>query len=166
MPLTYNSAFETTSQQGGCRERAMRKRVLIVEDDMSLSGLLCSYLSQKGFEIDVAEDGITALTQAREFEPDLILLDLTIDGLSGLEVCKILSRQPDSPPIIIVSGLSRGACEVNALHGGASDYVSKPFTLDELLDRIRAVLQRTSNRPEGFALESPLTESHPSIRPP
>jgi DNA-binding response OmpR family regulator len=122
----------------------MAKRILIVEDDASLALLLRDNLVYEGFVVDCLADGEQALEAARTNTPDLVLLDLTIPGLDGFQVCGALSAAPKRLPIIIMTARTRAQDKIRGLELGADDYVTKPFMLAELLARVHAVLRRTS----------------------
>ena len=129
----------------------VRNRILVVEDDPELIELLKFNLSKAGFQVGVATDGAKALQQVRTHPPDLVLLDLMLPELDGLAVCEILRRDPAtrSVPVIILTAVSSQLGRVAGLGAGANDYITKPFGLRDLLERIQAVL-----RPPGVALGS------------
>ena len=120
----------------------MKRKVLVVEDDQSLARVLCHNLNYEGFEVVVAGDGRRAIILAEEEKPDLALLDLTLPGLDGIEVCRRLSQGPVRMGLIIITARSQKQDKLQAFQLGADDYVTKPFTLDELLARVHAVLRR------------------------
>jgi DNA-binding response OmpR family regulator len=120
----------------------MKRRILVVEDDVSLARLLCDNLIYEGFDVALAADGYRALKEHDAFNPDLVLLDLTLPGLEGLEVCRRLNRESRTA-IIILTARTQKEDKVQGLRLGADDYITKPFALDELLARIEAVLRRT-----------------------
>ena len=130
----------------------MNPRILVVEDDPVITRVLCDNLKFEGFEVDVAVDGRAALASARKFAPDLILLDLMLPGLDGFEVCRRLTQQPERTPIIVLTSRSQKEDRIRGLELGADDYVTKPFALDELLARMRAVLRRAQKRPDEIVL--------------
>lgn len=117
-------------------------RVLVVDDDPQLNRALRINLKARGFEVAVAFGGREALTQAATFGPDLVILDLGLPDLDGVEVIAGLRGWSDVP-IIVLSGRTSGGDKVAALDAGADDYVTKPFGMDELLARIRAVSRRS-----------------------
>ena len=116
-------------------------RVLVVEDEESYSDALAYMLRKEGYEVTVAADGNTALTEFDRFGPDIVLLDLMLPGLPGTEVCRQI-RQTSSVPVIMVSAKDDEVDKVVGLELGADDYVTKPYSSRELLARIRAVLRR------------------------
>lgn len=116
-------------------------RVLIVEDEASYSDALSYVLRKEGFDVAVAETGPGALIEFNRSGADIILLDLMLPGLSGIEVCRTI-RQTSTVPIIMVSAKDSEVDKVVGLELGADDYVTKPYSPRELLARIRAVLRR------------------------
>ncbi len=130
----------------------MKKRVLVVEDDAALARVLRDNLAYEGFEVLWLADGARALSTAREFAPDLILLDLMLPGTTGgFELCGML-RQGGRTPIIILTAKSQKADKLRGLNVGADDYVTKPFDLEELLARVHAVLRRARPVVDRLAL--------------
>ena len=121
----------------------MKKRVLIVEDEPSLSMAIRDELEFEGFEASVIEDGIAALARILEKPPDLVVLDLMLPGKSGFEICREVRERGLATPIIMLTARAQEADRVRGLELGADDYVVKPFSLAELTARIRAVLRRT-----------------------
>jgi two-component system alkaline phosphatase synthesis response regulator PhoP len=117
------------------------KRVLVVEDEMKIARLVRDYLHQAGFDVIEAADGPSALTLARAERPDMIVLDLGLPGMDGLDVTRRL-RATSSVPIIILTARSEETDRIVGLELGADDYVTKPFSPKELVARIRAVLRR------------------------
>jgi DNA-binding response OmpR family regulator len=120
---------------------AMSARILVVDDEPAVTDLLAYNLRKAGYEILLAADGREALRQARTFNPDLILLDLMIPEVDGLDVCREL-RKTSAVPIIMLTARGEEIDRVVGLELGADDYVSKPFSVRELLARIKAVLRR------------------------
>ncbi|MBU2665583.1 response regulator [Actinoplanes bogorensis] len=116
-------------------------RILVVDDDPQIVRALRINLRARDYEVDVAVDGATALKAAAAHHPDLVVLDLGLPDLDGTEVIRGL-RGWSSVPIIVLSGRADGSDKVAALDAGADDYVTKPFGVDELLARIRAVTRR------------------------
>jgi two-component system response regulator RegX3 len=122
--------------------------VLVVEDEESYVEALQIGLSREGFDVVVARDGIDALARFRERPPDLVLLDLMLPRLSGVEVCRQI-RAASRVPIIMVTAKSTETDTVVGLELGADDYVAKPYRVRELVARIRAVLRRTAPPDDG-----------------
>ncbi len=122
-------------------------RVLVVDDDDTILTLLRSYLTREGFEVKEAADGEAALAAARTFRPDVVVLDVLLPGLDGLEVLRRLRAETD-PYVILLTAKTEEADRVVGLELGADDYVTKPFSPRELVARIRAVLRRGRGRGE------------------
>jgi two-component system, OmpR family, response regulator MprA len=120
----------------------MSSRVLLVDDDPSVVSTLESALETDGYDVLTARDGTTALAVAERRGPDLVVLDVSLPDLDGLEVCSRL-RANSSTPILMVSARSAVPDLVAGLDRGDDDYLAKPFSLDELLARVRALLRRT-----------------------
>jgi len=123
--------------------------ILIVEDEAPLLTLLRYNLEKQGFRVEAATDGQEALLRVAETKPDLIVLDWMLPTLSGLEVCRQIRRRPSTRdlPIIMVTARSEDQDAVRALDTGADDYISKPFAMEALLARIRALLRRSGAVP-------------------
>ncbi|TCZ51941.1 phosphate regulon transcriptional regulatory protein PhoB [Roseicella aquatilis] len=124
-----------------------RPTILVVEDEVPLLTLLRYNLEKQGFRVEEASDGQEALLRVAEARPDLVLLDWMLPQLSGLEVCRQLRRRPATRdlPIIMVTARTEQQDSVRALDTGADDYISKPFAMDGLLARIRALLRRSGS---------------------
>ena len=122
----------------------MVKKVLIVEDDSDLVKLLKYNLEKEGFKVNYATDGAIALAEARRDPPDLVILDLMLPGLDGLEVCRQLRRIDRfvRTPVLILSARNEEADRVVGLEVGADDYVTKPFSTREVIARVRALFRR------------------------
>lgn len=116
-------------------------KVLVADDDLTLRETLEHNLTRQGYEVRTAADGQTALDLARRERPDLVVLDLMLPGLDGVEVCRVL-RQESSVPIIILTARSDEEDKVVGLEVGADDYITKPFSMRELLARVKAALRR------------------------
>lgn len=129
----------------------MKKRILVVEDDAPLARVLRDNLGFEGFDVEWANDAPQAIDKARSFVPDLIVLDLMLPGADGFDLFGIL-RQSGPTPIIVLTARGRKADKLKGLQLGADDYVTKPFDLDELLARVRAVMRRTSPGTDQLAL--------------
>lgn len=121
---------------------------MIVEDDPDIAGLIELHLKKEGFRVAIKHDGLQALDAIRETTPDLLILDLMVPGLDGLELCKVLRRNERTMalPIIMVTARSEEIDRVVGLEIGADDYLSKPFSPRELMARVRAVLRRTQEK--------------------
>ena len=120
----------------------VKPRVLIVEDDPRTAASLVLYLEHGGYAVRVAASGPDALEQAAAFAPDLLVLDVMLPGLDGLDVCRSL-REQSAIPIIMLTARSTEEDTLRGLHAGADDYVTKPFSPRELVARIDAVLRRS-----------------------
>ncbi|MEV4179056.1 response regulator [Nonomuraea sp. NPDC049709] len=120
-------------------------RVLVVDDEPQILRALRVNLAARQYEVEVAPDGGTALRLAADWHPDLVILDLGLPDLDGVEVIQGL-RGWTSIPIIVLSGRADSTDKVDALDAGADDYVTKPFSIDELLARVRAVTRRTGQQ--------------------
>lgn len=120
----------------------MKERVLIIEDDEAILKMLRRSLVYEGYQVDTAIEGQSGLNLARDQHPDLIVLDWMLPGMDGLEVCRRL-RSGGNIPILMLTAKDTIQDRVQGLDAGADDYLVKPFELDELLARIRALLRRT-----------------------
>ncbi|MBG6239155.1 two-component system response regulator RegX3 [Mycetocola sp. CAN_C7] len=122
-------------------------RILLVEDEVALSEPLAYLLGREGYDIDVVQDGRSAIASFLAEEPDLVLLDLMLPGIPGTEVCRQI-RAVSSTPIIMLTAKDSEVDIVVGLELGADDYVTKPYSSRELLARIRAVLRRRTSEDE------------------
>jgi two-component system, OmpR family, response regulator RegX3 len=118
-----------------------QRRILLVEDEESLAESIRYTLEQEGFTVTVAVDGRKAIERFRSDHPDLVILDLMLPELSGLDVCRLI-RQESNVPIVMVTAKDSEADKVAGLELGADDYVTKPFSIRELVSRVRAHLRR------------------------
>lgn len=128
----------------------MNERILIIEDDQAILKLLQRGLAYEGYTVDTATEGRTGLILARDHTPDLVILDWMLPGMDGLEVCHRLRTASGSVPILMLTAKDAVQDRVQGLDAGADDYMVKPFNLDELLARVRALLRRT--QPERVPL--------------
>ncbi len=119
-----------------------RKRILIVEDDRALARVLRDNLTLDGFEVEWVANGTLAETKVSALNPDLVVLDITLPGRDGFEICGAL-RQRGRVPILMLTARSQKTDKLRGLDLGADDYMTKPFDLEEFLARVRAVLRRT-----------------------
>ncbi|MBF2057932.1 MAG: response regulator transcription factor [Cyanobacterium sp. T60_A2020_053] len=119
-------------------------KILVIEDEQKLSKFLEQELQYEGYEVIVANDGITGLTVARDNKPDLILVDWMLPGITGLEVCRRLRLTGDKVPIVLLTAKDEISDRVAGLDAGADDYIVKPFSIEELLARLRANLRRSN----------------------
>jgi DNA-binding response OmpR family regulator len=120
----------------------MKKRVLIVEDDHALAKVLRDNLAAEGYEVEHVDNGNVALKRVQSFVPELVVLDITLPGMSGLDLCDRL-WQHGHIPVLMLTGSSRPSDKIGALDRGDDDYITKPFDLREFLARVRAVLRRS-----------------------
>src|SRR5881392_205210 len=118
-----------------------RQRILIVDDEPQLTRVLLRSLTSKGYDVRIAGDGEFALQTFHDWPPSLVITDLAMPNMGGLELCRKL-REVSEVPIIVLSVRGEEKTKVEALDAGADDYVTKPFGMDELLARIRAALRR------------------------
>src|SRR5919205_2842025 len=116
-------------------------RILVVDDESQIARVLRTGLKTHGYDVRVASDGVSALETFNDWRPDLVVTDLSMPNLDGLELCRRL-RALSQLPIIVLSVRGEEKTKVEALDSGADDYVTKPFGMDELLARIRAALRR------------------------
>ena len=132
----------------------MGSRVLIVEDEPDIRDLLVFHLEREGYHVSKARTGTDALRQVKASPPDLVLLDIMLPELDGLEVCRRLRREPATAalPIVMLTAKGDEVDRVLGLELGADDYIVKPFSPKELVARVRAVLRRTRPTPGGGPL--------------
>ena len=119
-----------------------RSRVLVVDDEPQITRVLRTVLSSQGYQVQIAAEGQSALNTFTAFQPELVITDLVMPHMDGLELCRRI-RAVSNVPIIVLSVKSEERSKVEALDSGADDYVTKPFGIDELLARVRATLRRT-----------------------
>jgi two-component system response regulator MprA len=120
----------------------MSPKILVVEDEEQIASFLRRGLTYEGYEVETAADGSAALAKARDSRPDLVVLDLMLPGMDGLEVCRRLRTAHSSLPILILTARDSVSDRVQGLDAGSDDYMVKPFALAELLARVRALLRR------------------------
>jgi two-component system response regulator MprA len=121
---------------------AMAYRVLLVDDDRAIRDSLARALDLEGYEVLTAADGAEALRITREEHPDVLVLDVMMPSVDGLTVCRVLRFEQDRTPILMLTARTETTDRVAGLDAGADDYLPKPFDLDELLARLRALLRR------------------------
>lgn len=119
----------------------MAEKILVVEDELTLQETLAYNLKRQGYEVEMASDGPSALEIARSTQPNLILLDIMLPGLDGFEVCRLL-RQEMSTPVLMLTARDDEIDRVVGLEVGADDYLTKPFSMRELIARVKALLRR------------------------
>ncbi|MEV6112550.1 response regulator transcription factor [Streptomyces sp. NPDC052109] len=127
----------------------MPQTVLLAEDDRAIRHALERALTLEGYEVTAVADGVEALAQAHKTPPDVLLLDVMMPGIDGLQVCRVLRAEGDRTPILMLTALVETADRIAGLDAGADDYVVKPFDVEEVFARLRALLRRTSPVPAG-----------------
>ena len=138
----------------------MSDRILLVEDDPKLAKFIESELSLEGYHVTVAPNGLDGLTIARDAQPDLLILDWMLPGISGLDICLRLRSTGVQVPIIMLTAKDEVPDRVTGLNAGADDYVTKPFSMEELLARVKARLRRTQpNHPDYLQFEDLILNS-------
>ncbi len=120
----------------------MNDRILLVEDDPKLSQFVQTELSLEGYQVTVAENGLDGLAFARDLQPDLVILDWMLPEISGLDICTRLRKTGVQVPIIMLTARDEISDRVMGLNSGADDYLTKPFSIEELLARVKARLRR------------------------
>lgn len=121
-----------------------KQTILVVEDEDDIQELITYNLEKEGYRVRTVSTGEQALAEVQSREPDLILLDLMLPGMDGMEVCQRLKENSSKTPIIMLTARGSESDKVEGLETGADDYITKPFSLKELLARINAILRRTS----------------------
>ena len=124
---------------------SLQPRVLVVDDDPSIAAALRRALLYEGYAVTVAADGVSALQRAQADSPDLVILDIMLPGIDGIEVCRRL-RAEDDVPVLMLTARDATEDRVLGLDIGADDYLVKPFAYEELLARVRALLRRKPAR--------------------
>jgi DNA-binding response OmpR family regulator len=128
----------------------MRERILVIEDDLLILDGICRNLSYEGYEVISATDGESGLKKAAECSPDLIILDIMLPKLDGFHLCKALKRTGSDVPILMLTARTSEDDRVKGLKIGADDYVTKPFSLRELMARVEALLRRKRRYEQKF----------------
>ncbi|MFE0508381.1 response regulator transcription factor [Streptomyces sp. NPDC058964] len=118
--------------------------MLLAEDDRAIRHALERALSLEGYQVTAVADGVEALAQAHRTPPDVLVLDVMMPGIDGLQVCRVLRAEGDRTPILMLTALVETADRIAGLDAGADDYVVKPFDVEEVFARLRALLRRTS----------------------
>lgn len=140
-------AWRPNQSRRGDKLDVMKPKILVVDDDMALAEMLTIVLRGEGFDPHVVGDGTQALTAVRELRPDLVLLDLMLPGMNGIDVCRVL-RADSGVPIVMLTAKTDTVDVVLGLESGADDYIVKPFKPKELVARVRARLRRTEEEPQ------------------
>jgi DNA-binding response OmpR family regulator len=146
-----------------CTETRAMQRILVIDDDPAVTSVLKRGLSYEGFIVDAAGSGVEGLAIARDHPPDLVVLDIMMPGMDGLEILRRLRGGDSKLPVLLLTGKDAPADQVLGLERGADDYVVKPFTFEVLVARVRALLRRTeADHPEvlGFGDLSLDTGTH------
>ena len=125
----------------------MNKKILIVEDDPGIQLSLKDEFESEGYQVLAANDGENGLKMIREKNPDLVILDIMLPGMDGYEVCKSLRKEGNNTPVIMLTVKDKEIDKVLGLEFGADDYVTKPFSLRELLARVKSILRRIETHP-------------------
>jgi DNA-binding response OmpR family regulator len=129
-------------------------RILVVEDDLAIAHVLQDGLVFEGYSVECVNDGRDVLREAQRFLPHLVLLDLTLPGIDGVDLCRALTERNDPPSIIMLTARTQNADKVLGLRLGADDYVTKPFAFNELLARVQAVLRRAHPHVDELRLDA------------
>lgn len=127
----------------------MTQTVLLAEDDRAIRHALERALTLEGYEVTAVADGVEALAHAHRTPPDVLLLDVMMPGIDGLQVCRVLRAEGDRTPILMLTALVETADRIAGLDAGADDYVVKPFDVEEVFARLRALLRRTGTAGYG-----------------
>jgi DNA-binding response OmpR family regulator len=133
----------------------MSKKILIIEDNRDLARLLENHLRDLAFQVDLSFDGIAGLAKADSDNYDLVILDLMLPGLDGVEICQRLRRKSSYVPILMLTAKSSEMDRVVGLEVGADDYVTKPFSIRELLARVKAIFRRVDELTDGAKEDLP-----------
>ncbi|WP_405777296.1 response regulator transcription factor [Streptomyces sp. NBC_01538] len=141
--------------------------MLLAEDDRAIRHALERALTLEGYRVTAVADGVEALAQAHRTPPDILVLDVMMPGIDGLQVCRVLRAEGDRTPILMLTALVETADRIAGLDAGADDYVVKPFDVEEVFARLRALLRRTGpgERPPRSAAPVGNNASHPAKEP-
>jgi DNA-binding response OmpR family regulator len=142
-----------------------KKRILVVDDEPNIREVVELYLRREGFEVEVTGDGAAALAAIERKTPDLIVLDLMLPVLGGLQVTRVLRQGDYNIPIIMLTAKGEEADRIAGLELGADDYLTKPFSPKELVARVKAVLRRASDKPLVDPQAQPLSIGDITINP-
>ncbi|HFE65708.1 MAG TPA: response regulator transcription factor [Chloroflexi bacterium] len=140
----------------------MKAKILVVEDDETLQETLAYNLERQGYKVIIAGNGRTALQLARDKKPDLIILDVMLPGLDGIDVCRIL-RKESATPILMLTARAEEVDKIVGLEMGADDYMTKPFSMRELLVRVKALLRRVDMIREEVGRETAVSPPPSSL---
>jgi DNA-binding response OmpR family regulator len=142
-----------------------RRRILVIEDEATIATSVAARLGGEGFEVDIAEDGSSGVRRCQDFRPDLVILDVMLPGLDGLEVCRRIQRDR-AVPVLMLTARDEESDVLVGLGVGADDYVTKPFSPRELVARVKALLRRADRSPDvpGEAVRLGDLELDPTTR--
>lgn len=147
--MPTDSPSRTRRDAARAEQRLAEARLLVVEDDPNIVELLSASLRYAGFEVTTATDGQQALQAARAWRPDLMVLDVMMPGIDGFEVVRRLTSEGNRCPVVFLTARDATQDKITGLTVGGDDYLTKPFSLDELIARIRAVLRRAAAAPDA-----------------
>ncbi len=149
MSFAMNTQTNVSSSGTEAYTSLAKPLVLVVEDEAAIATMLRYNLEKSGFRVEEAGDGQEALTRIAEIQPDIVLLDWMLPQMSGIEVCRQIRRRPTTRelPVIMVTARTEDQDAVRGLNTGADDYITKPFNMEALIARIRALLRRANNVP-------------------
>ncbi|ALS26824.1 response regulator transcription factor [Paenibacillus cisolokensis] len=142
----------------------MKKKILVVDDEPSISMLIEFNLKLAGYEVRCVHDGEAVFDSLKPFRPDLIVLDLMLPKMGGIDVCRTLRKQNNAVPIIMLTALQDVTDKIAGLDNGADDYMTKPFSPQELISRIEAIFRRVTAQP-GAAEEAPFEIGRLTVKP-
>lgn len=151
--MTHPGEAAVRSEPSGARIEG-RPRLLVVEDEPRISSFISHGMMIEGFATRVATDADEAFTGLQAFNPDLLLLDLVLPGVDGLQLLRSIREQRWHLPVIVLSGRGDVATKLAAFRGGATDYVVKPFSFDELVARVKIHLEKRGPGPDAFVLRA------------
>jgi DNA-binding response OmpR family regulator len=124
------------------------RTILVVEDESTIAGSVAARLRKEGFDVEIVGDGLSAVERSRDLRPDLVILDVMLPGLDGLEVCRQIQRHAPTP-VLMLTALDSETDVLVGLGIGADDYMTKPFSPRELVARVKALLRRVERRPSA-----------------
>ncbi|MFD7765313.1 response regulator transcription factor [Streptomyces sp. NPDC059787] len=141
----------------------MPHTLLLAEDDRAIRNALERALTLEGYRVTAVADGVEALAQAHRSRPDVLVLDVMMPGIDGLQVCRVLRAEGDRTPVLMLTALVETADRIAGLDAGADDYVVKPFDVEEVFARLRALLRRVAPAPAPEPVPEPVAETRPEI---
>ncbi|MFC8367320.1 response regulator transcription factor [Streptomyces sp. NPDC057239] len=137
----------------------MPHTLLLAEDDRAIRNALERALTLEGYRVTAVADGVEALAQAHRSRPDVLVLDVMMPGIDGLQVCRVLRAEGDRTPVLMLTALVETADRIAGLDAGADDYVVKPFDVEEVFARLRALLRRVAPAPAPAPVPEPVAET-------